>query len=43
MDDESKELNICIERELSNDERQEIQQLVANYPRQEGSLDVRFF
>ncbi len=43
MEDESRELVIRIERELSNDERQEIQTVIANYPRQKGSLEIGFF
>ena len=43
MGDESKDLIIRISRELSNDERQEIQQLIANYPRQKGDVELSFF
>jgi hypothetical protein len=43
MEEESKDLVIRISRELSNDERQEIQQLIANYQRQKGDVEVSFF
>ena len=43
MENESKELVIRIERELSEDERQEIQKVISSYPRQNGNVELGFF